>query len=297
MAVPDWPTTYGYNLFLYPWQSWLLGPFDLFIEHGHRLLGAVAGMITIGLVISVWLADDRRWMKIMSLITLAAIIGQGVLGGARVIQDEVQLAKLHGCLGPAFLALAVAMAVFTSRLWRHSPGLHTSDQARRLHSLALMTTGLSYLQLVVGAHLRHLPADWAPAAFRVTLFFHLVLAAVLTGLIGMLSVVVWREHRGTPGLTGPAWALAGLILAQVLLGCATWVVNYAWPGPISRHELVAGYTIEADSYLHGLIVSGHVATGSLILVTSLMLALRSLRLVRPTAPLQYGSSISAGVLA
>ena len=39
MAVPDWPTTYGYNLFLYPWQTWMLGPWDLFIEHGHRLAG------------------------------------------------------------------------------------------------------------------------------------------------------------------------------------------------------------------------------------------------------------------
>ena len=38
MAVPDWPNTYGYNLFLYPWQTWLFGPWDLFIEHGHRLL-------------------------------------------------------------------------------------------------------------------------------------------------------------------------------------------------------------------------------------------------------------------
>ena len=44
MAVPDWPTTYGYNLFLYPWQTWLAGPWDLFIEHGHRLLGSLGGL-------------------------------------------------------------------------------------------------------------------------------------------------------------------------------------------------------------------------------------------------------------
>ena len=47
MAVPDWPSTYGYNLFLYPWQTWLPGPWDLFIEHGHRLLGATVGLLTI----------------------------------------------------------------------------------------------------------------------------------------------------------------------------------------------------------------------------------------------------------
>src|SRR4029077_11054524 len=49
MAVPDWPTTYGYNLFLYPWQSWVLGPWDLFIEHGHRLFGAAVGLLSIAL--------------------------------------------------------------------------------------------------------------------------------------------------------------------------------------------------------------------------------------------------------
>ena len=51
MAVPDWPTTYGYNLFLYPWQTWFSGPWDLFIEHGHRLFGAAVGMLTIGSVV------------------------------------------------------------------------------------------------------------------------------------------------------------------------------------------------------------------------------------------------------
>ena len=45
MAVPDWPNTFGYNLFLYPWQTWIAGPWDLFIEHGHRLLGATVGML------------------------------------------------------------------------------------------------------------------------------------------------------------------------------------------------------------------------------------------------------------
>ena len=62
MAVPDWPATYGYNLFLYPYKTWLLGPFDLFIEHGHRLLGAVVGMVAIGIVIAAFWRDPRRWV-------------------------------------------------------------------------------------------------------------------------------------------------------------------------------------------------------------------------------------------
>src|SRR5436190_14526246 len=73
MAVPDWPGTYGYNLFLYPFSTWWSGPWDLFVEHGHRLLGAIAGMLTIGFVIAVWLGDSRRWMRDAALAALALV--------------------------------------------------------------------------------------------------------------------------------------------------------------------------------------------------------------------------------
>src|SRR5204863_1037959 len=84
MAVPDWPGTYGYNLLRYPWQSWLAGPFDLFIEHGHRLLGATAGLLAIALVTVVLITDRRRWLVAASFGALALVIFQGILGGARV---------------------------------------------------------------------------------------------------------------------------------------------------------------------------------------------------------------------
>ena len=116
MAVPDWPNTYGYNLFLYPWQTWLLGPWDLFVEHGHRLLAASRRH-----------AHDRSARRAVATRTIAAgcnglgfaalalVIFQGVLGGMRVLLDERTLAMLHGCTGPLFFALTVAMVVFTSR--------------------------------------------------------------------------------------------------------------------------------------------------------------------------------------
>src|SRR6266567_2784898 len=88
MAVPDWPGTYGYNLFRYPWQTWLAGPWDLFIEHGHRLLGATAGLLSIALVAVVLLTDRRPWLIASSLGALGLVIAQGVLGGARVLFDE-----------------------------------------------------------------------------------------------------------------------------------------------------------------------------------------------------------------
>ena len=117
MAVPDWPTTYGYNLFLYPWQSWLSGPWDLFIEHGHRLLAASVGMLTIGLLVLLLRTEDRSWMKGLGFAALGLVIFQGVLGGLRVLFDDRTLAMFHGCTGPLFFALTVAIAAFTSPRW------------------------------------------------------------------------------------------------------------------------------------------------------------------------------------
>src|SRR5688572_32197957 len=79
MAVPDWPGTYGYNLLLYPWQSWIAGPWDLFIEHGHRLLGMTAGLLSIALVTAVLIADRRPWLIAAAGGALALVVLQGVL--------------------------------------------------------------------------------------------------------------------------------------------------------------------------------------------------------------------------
>src|SRR5262245_14107832 len=78
MAVPDWPGTYGYKLLRYPWQTWFAGPWDLFIEHGHRLLGATAGIIAIALVTVVLITDRRRWLIAAACGALALVIFQGI---------------------------------------------------------------------------------------------------------------------------------------------------------------------------------------------------------------------------
>ena len=63
MAVPDWPNTFGYNMFLYPLSTWISGPWTQFIEHGHRLLGAAVGMLTIAALVSVVRREPRRWVR------------------------------------------------------------------------------------------------------------------------------------------------------------------------------------------------------------------------------------------
>ena len=118
MAVPDWPTTRGYNMFAYPLSAWIYGPFDLLIEHGHRLLGSFVGLLAIGLCAVAWRCEPRRWVNGLCWILLLAIIVQGLLGGIRVIMDDRTFAMIHGFTGPLVFALATAVAVVTGRWWR-----------------------------------------------------------------------------------------------------------------------------------------------------------------------------------
>jgi cytochrome c oxidase assembly protein subunit 15 len=279
MAVPDWPSTYGYNLFLYPWQTWIFGPFDIFIEHGHRLLGATVGLIAIALVLVTWWCEWRNWVKSLAAITLGAVIVQGVLGGLRVVGNDVELAKIHGIFGPTFFAICVAMAVVTSRLWRDAAKTAPHPQGGKLQRLAIITAALVLLQIAVGAHLRHLPVDFTPEMFRMAVFFHLLLAAALVVHIVLLVVRIVRKHRDVPALVRPALALVVLIGLQLALGSATWVIHYAWPSWMQGFAFTANLTLSAGGYWQAMVVTAHQATGSLILAFAVLLALRSVRLV------------------
>lgn len=284
MAVPDWPNTYGYNLFLYPLSTWLLGPWDLFIEHGHRLLGALVGMITVCVVVAVWKCDNRAWVRLFSLLALLAVIGQGVLGGMRVLLDERTLAKIHGCTGPAFFAIAVALAVVTSRWWQdvfdsvfQQTNVGTSGGANA--RLATLTTLLAYVQLVLGAQVRHIAVGAAPLEFQISVYFHLFMAAVLAvQIVFLCTTLVCGQHRRDKAILRPTLWLGSLIVTQLFLGAATWVAKYAWPGFLADQAWTANYTITSGSMLQASIITAHVATGSLIFVISLVLALRLGRL-------------------
>jgi cytochrome c oxidase assembly protein subunit 15 len=276
MAVPDWPTTYGYNLFLYPWSEWFFGPWDLFIEHGHRLLGACVGLIAIGLVVVVWRHEPRRWVQVFAIALLAGVVGQGVLGGLRVRLDEVALAMLHGCTGPAFFAMCVAMAVVTSPWWRSQNGAGSSAAsvvAGRLLPLAAATGLIAYLQLAVGAQLRHMPATAEPGAFRAAVHLHLFLAGAVLLHAAWLAAAS-RRFKGDRQLAAPARLLFALVVLQVCFGAATWIVKFSMPRWASQALGEWDFAVLAASRLQSLIVTAHVATGSLIVGVAVLATLR-----------------------
>lgn len=290
MAVPDWPSTYGYNMFLYPWQSWVAGPWDLFIEHGHRLLGALVGMLTLAFVASVFLWDGRVWMKTVACFALGAVIGQGLLGGARVVLDARQVAMIHGCFGPFFFAFTVALCVFTSRLWKRT-GSHDVENAakadsKRLLRNSFLLVAFVYLQLILGANLRHVAVDASPTVFRVTVLFHLLFAGVVAFTAVGLLWTVWRQKSIRRHLVWPALAICLLVVAQIALGGGTWIVKYAWPAWAADLGWGATHVVQANSLSQSLTVTSHVAVGSLILATATLIAVRSFRLVpaRPFDP-------------
>src|SRR5262245_1784820 len=277
MAVPDWPGTYGYNLLRYPWQTWLAGPWDLFIEHGHRLLGAAAGLLSIALVAVVLLTDRRRWLVGASFGALALVIVQGVLGGARVVFDERMVAMIHGCVGPVFFAYLAALVVATSRWWQAAPKVEL-DRGARIVRAAWFNVGLAYVQLVLGAIIRHIPLIAAPGVFRATLVLHLIIAAALTIHIVMHSVRAFRLPREIRGLRGLAGLLSLLVVVQVLLGGATYVAKYAFPAWLGEFSFAANFVVQEKGLGQSLITTAHVANGSLILFVAVIAAMRSARL-------------------
>lgn len=292
MAVPDWPSTYGYNLFLYPWTTWLFGPWDLLIEHGHRLLAAGVGLLTIALVAAMWRWESRSWVRWMAVIALLLVIVQGLLGGARVVFNARQIAMIHGCVGPAFFAFSAALAVCTSAFWHREPP-PAGSRLQQTSRVSVATAILAYCQLIFGAQLRHLPVTASPGTFQVLVWFHLLLAAVLTLQILRLAKLAWSQEKP---LFRPASALVGLVVLQLCLGGGTWIVKYGWPHWFSDWRTAAEYTVQTNSVLQAAVVTGHVAIGSLILATSVCLAVRAARSVRVRATALGSGALLAGVV-
>src|SRR5205085_12598368 len=115
LAVPDWPTTFGYNMFLFPASKWIGG---MFFEHTHRLIASNVGFLTIVLAAWLWFVDPRRWGRILGVAAVSAVIVQGVLGGLRVTMLKDEIGIFHACLAQAFFGLIVIIALVTSRSWR-----------------------------------------------------------------------------------------------------------------------------------------------------------------------------------
>lgn len=284
MAVPDWPNTYGYNLFAYPYREWFFGPWDLFVEHGHRLLASVAGFVSIILVVVSFRAKADRKIKSLAVAILLLVVVQGLLGGIRVIYDARWVAKVHGCIGPLYFAFAVAFCVITSRWWNRvhevRPSETSNRYARFISRFAIALLGVSYLQLALGAFLRHIDDTASPKQYTLLLACHIATAIFL--LLGTATQFLATRRRSLQGVgvRGSINFLMLLVLTQVTLGVSTWIVKFGWPNWFANYDWAATYIIAEKSFFQINVVTAHAAVGSLILAFWTVHALRTNRALR-----------------
>jgi cytochrome c oxidase assembly protein subunit 15 len=268
LSVPDWPTTYGWFMFTFPLEKMVGG---IRFEHTHRLIASGVGFLIVVLAVWLRLVEPRRWVRRLGYIALAAVVTQGLLGGITVLwylPDPISIA--HASLAQLVFCLTVAIALATSPGWKRAySGYGSLPDDRSLQRIAVATTGLVYLQILIGATMRHTEAGLAipdfPLAFghlippawdaKIAVHFaHRVGALVVTLFTLATTGHVFFHHRSRPELWRPSALLLVLLATQITLGALTVL-----------------------SQKHYIINSLHVVTGGCVLATSLVLALRTQR--------------------
>jgi cytochrome c oxidase assembly protein subunit 15 len=157
MAVPDWPTTYGYNMFLFPISRWVGG---VFYEHTHRLMASGVGLLT--LILTAWIlaAEKRSTVRILGIAAFLGVVLQGVLGGLRVTLNANFMGIFHGMLAQSFLCLLGILALVTSP-WFLSGKYTAWHVSNKIKWMSLATTAVIFLQLGVATSMRHAHAGLA----------------------------------------------------------------------------------------------------------------------------------------
>ncbi len=289
MTVPDWPTSYGYNMFFFPISKWVGG---IFFEHVHRLAASGVGLLTTILAVCLYRSQSSpKWLRVLGIVAFFGVVAQGVLGGLRVTLLKDQLGVFHATLAQLFLALMCAIALFLTDFWRSLP-LHAQADSHRFRPLMIFTTALVLCQLVLGATMRHQHAGLAipdfPAAYGkvwpatdersilrynqnrievvgynpITAFqvelqmAHRLMALAVFAAIGICAWQAWKYFGSGHVLTRFTTVWFALVLTQVFLGAAT-----IWTGK------------SAD------IATAHVACGALCLVTGGLASIISCRLL------------------
>jgi cytochrome c oxidase assembly protein subunit 15 len=308
MAVPDWPNTFGYNLFFFPVSKWVGG---IFYEHTHRLVASGVGFLTIILAVWLWLKESRRWLRWLGVIAFFSVVLQGVLGGLRVVLFKDELGIFHAALGQLFFVLTCSIALFTSRWWLLTgpAGIHRRQvpypitlmaNTRSLPStladhcdlrrLFLFATILIFAQLILGATMRHQHAGLAipdfPAAY-----------GRVWPALNAESIARYNQNRIEVNAVNPISAfqivlqMTHRILALVILfsvASSAWLANRrpgrdrfvakvsgAWLGLILVQVFLGAATIWTGKSAD--VATAHVAVGALSLMIGVMLAILGFR--------------------
>src|SRR5262249_55262190 len=124
LSVPDWPTSYGWNMFTFPPSMWVA---NIFYQHGHPLIASSVRVLTSVMAVWLWRAESRRWMRWLGVAALGAVVAQGLLGGITVLFFlPAAVSTAHAGLAEIFFCMTVAIALFTSPGW-NAAAKHAKD--------------------------------------------------------------------------------------------------------------------------------------------------------------------------
>ncbi len=288
LAVPDWPTSFGYNMFAFPLSRWL-APGGVRLEHAHRLIATGEGMLAIVLAIWMWRSEPRRWVRNLGYATVGAVVFQGMLGGLRVVLRADWIGIVHGCFAQAFFALTALIALVTSRWWRtlDAPDSRRPDPAALagFAKLALIVAVLIYAQLALGASMRHAHAGlsipdfpkayghWWPQVHRADLP---ALNAHRTGELHQPPTSLAQIHLQ---MTHRIMAIFVILPGILLVASAAWRHRRLLPDSL-RWFATAGVLLVAMQITLGMfsiwtnkaadVATAHVAVGASLLVWSVL---------------------------
>ncbi|MES2788423.1 MAG: hypothetical protein V4719_02295 [Planctomycetota bacterium] len=275
MAFRDWPSSDGHNMILYPW---LQSVGDKFLEHGHRLAGMLVGVISIGLAAALWFGESRRWVRYLGVAVLLCVIGQGLLGGRRVVVDARGLAMIHGLFASWVFALMSCVAVVTSKSWFESETYKIDEWNLGTGISAVTAVVAVQLQFILGGLLRHLGL----AVYEHIGFAFLVLLAVMWLWVGSYtSGVKWLRRN--------AGALMACVLLQIGLGLMTFVAKYGF----------GDYVAQQGSPLQIWSRTGHTVLGMMVWMLSVVYLVRVIRIMwlRQQPHDSMRSAMNSGALA
>lgn len=237
LAIDGWwvvdPGKGDFFLPLYPLDRWVHS-LGAFVEHTHRLFGMLVGLLAIATVVATFLRERRRLPRAFAAFGLLAVIGQGVLGGLRVLEKSTDLAFLHGSIGQAVFVLLGATALVLAP----DAGVAAAPTAERrtLRRVAFATIGVVYAQIVVGAWLRHGQSLGA-------LVTHVVMLLGVAGLVTFLAHALGKAAETAPDgayLRRLRIALWTVFWVQITLGLLAFVWVYLVVGqgrtPTELHQ-------------------------------------------------------------
>jgi len=269
LAVVDWPNSFGFNMFLYPFSRMTGG---IYYEHAHRLFGALVGVTTVALAVLLQLREPRRWVRGLGWTAVAMVVVQGVMGGLRVtggftwsssldaMRPNLVLAMVHGVFGQVFFATLVALGAFTSTIWgRAEPSPRAS--ARADHWLSALLVFLLFVQLILGAAQRH---------FSEFLIAHIAFGVAVVAPVAIhLGFRSWGLNEGQKLLQRLGLALVGAVALQLLLGLGAFVA------------VRAAASGDLEAAVEVLLTTAHQGFGAVLLASAVMLLCLNFRLLKP----------------